>query len=101
MPVPANPKIYHIVHVNNLASIVADGFLWPDSVMAKRADAAVIGNNEIKTDRLRLPVDCHGGTCVGDYVPFYLCLARSCSMSYQSEIIPMSPIETDKGRWCI
>lgn len=73
MPVPAQPKIYHIVHVDNLASIVADGCIWPDSVMVKRAGMAVIGNNEIKTDRLRLPVACHAGTCVGDYVPFYLC----------------------------
>lgn len=30
MPVPANPKIYHITHVDNLASIVADGCVWPD-----------------------------------------------------------------------
>ena len=73
MPVPANPKIYHIVHIDNLASIVADGHLWPDSVMAKRRGAAVIGNHEIKSDRLRLPVACHPETCVGDYVPFYLC----------------------------
>ncbi|MGO7728124.1 DUF4433 domain-containing protein [Rhizobium johnstonii] len=73
MLVPANPKIYHIVHVDNLASIVAEGCLWPDSVMVQRQGAAVIGNNEIKTDRLRLPVACHTGTKVGDYVPFYLC----------------------------
>lgn len=73
MPVPLNPKIYHIVHVDNLASIVADGCLWSDAVMVKRGGGAVIGNNEIKADRLRLPVDCHAGTYVGDYVPFYLC----------------------------
>jgi hypothetical protein len=71
--VPANPKIYHIVHVDNLASIVSDGFLWADSTMAQRADARVIGNNEIKNDRLHLPVDCHRRTMVGEYVPFYLC----------------------------
>jgi len=41
--------------------------------MVKRQGAAVIGNNEIKADRLVLPVECHAGTCVGDYVPFYLC----------------------------
>lgn len=73
MPVPDRPRIYHIVHVDNLASIVADGCLWPDAVMIKRQGAAVIGNNEIKADRLVLPVECHVGTCVGDYVPFYLC----------------------------
>ncbi len=73
MSVPAQPKIYHIVHVDNLASIVADGYLWPDAVMIKRYGAAVIGNKEIKTDRLRLPVNCHSATRVGDYVPFYFC----------------------------
>lgn len=73
MPTPAQPKIYHIVHVNNLASIVADGCLWSDSDMVKRQGAAVIGNNEIKADRLRLPVPCNPGTTVGEYVPFYLC----------------------------
>jgi len=73
MPVPAAPKIFHIVHVDNLASIVADGGLWPDVEMAKRQDAAVIGNAEIKADRLHLPVGCHPGTCVGAYVPFYFC----------------------------
>ena len=73
VPVPARPKIYHIAHVDNLASIIEDGCLWPDSVMVERSGAAVIGNSEIKLDRLRLPVDCHAGTHVGDYVPFYFC----------------------------
>jgi hypothetical protein len=73
MSPPANPKIYHIVHVDNLASIVRDGFLWPDAVMAARRTAAIIGNESIKTDRLRLAVGCYPGTCVGDYVPFYFC----------------------------
>jgi len=36
MPLPTRPKIYHIVHVDNLASIVADGCLRSDSVMAQR-----------------------------------------------------------------
>lgn len=36
MPVPANPKIYHIVHVDKLASITADGFLYSDALMLQR-----------------------------------------------------------------
>ena len=36
MPVPAHPKIYHIVHVDNLASIVAEGCMWSDAVMVQR-----------------------------------------------------------------
>jgi hypothetical protein len=73
MAPPPDPKIFHIVHVENLASIVRDGCLWPDSVMARRGGSAVIGNREIKADRLRLPVSCHPGTTVGEYVPFYFC----------------------------
>lgn len=73
MPVPANPKIYHIVHVDNLASIVADGCLWSDSVMAQRQGGTVIGMGSIKQRRLGLPVSCHQGTNVGEYVPFYFC----------------------------
>lgn len=41
--------------------------------MAERQGTAVIGNNEIKADRLHLTVSCHAGTHVGDYVPFYFC----------------------------
>jgi hypothetical protein len=73
MPVPSKPHIYHIVHVDNLASIVANGCLWPDSVMHQRRGSTVIGNREIKNDRLWLPVPCHPGTTVGEYVPFYFC----------------------------
>jgi hypothetical protein len=73
MPAPARPKIYHIVHVDNLASIVADGCLWSDSVMAQRQGGTVIGMGSIKQRRLGLPVSCHQGTNVGGYVPFYFC----------------------------
>ena len=52
-PPPANPKLYHIVHVDKLASIVADGRLLCDAVMAPRANAGtVIGMTDIKTRRL-------------------------------------------------
>lgn len=73
MPVPAQPRIYHIVHVDNLASIAADRCLWSDAIMVQRQGAQVIGNNEIKSDRLTLPVSCNLGTVVGQYVPFYFC----------------------------
>lgn len=73
MPVPAQPKIYHIVHVDNLASIVADGCLWSDAAMAQRQGGTVIGMGGIKQRRLGLPVSCHNGLTVGDCVPFYFC----------------------------
>lgn len=73
MPIPDQPKIYHIVHVDNLASICGDGCLWSDSVMVQRQGGTVIGMGSIKQRRLALPVSCHPQTFVGEYVPFYLC----------------------------
>ncbi|SOC13387.1 type II toxin-antitoxin system toxin DNA ADP-ribosyl transferase DarT [Stappia indica] len=73
MPIPDQPKIYHIVHVDNLASICGDGYLWPDSVMIQRQGGTVIGMGTIKQRRLTLPVSCHPQTFVGEYVPFYFC----------------------------
>lgn len=73
MPIPDQPKIYHIVHVDNLASIYGDGCLWSDSVMVQRQGGTVIGMRSIKQRRLALPVSCHPQTFVGEYVPFYFC----------------------------
>jgi ssDNA thymidine ADP-ribosyltransferase, DarT len=71
---PARPQIYHITHVENLASIIADGGLISDAAMiARGGPAAVIGMSTIKQRRLHLPVECHPGDFVGDYVPFYFC----------------------------
>ncbi len=73
MAVPAHPKLYHIVHVDNLASIVADGCLWSDAEMIQRQGGTVIGMGGIKQRRLGLPVSCYAGLNVGDCVPFYFC----------------------------
>lgn len=71
---PAHPKIYHIVHVDRLPSILADGCLWSDAVMVGRqGTGTTIGMGSIKERRLRLPVPCHPKTHVGDFVPFYFC----------------------------
>jgi hypothetical protein len=73
MAVPAQPKIYHIVHADNLASIVADDCLWSHARMESRVGTTVIGMDAIKNGRLLLPVSCHEGLNVGDCVPFYFC----------------------------
>jgi hypothetical protein len=74
MPIPARPKIYHIVHWDRLPSILADGALLCDAQMIQRAlPGTTIGMGSIKQRRLALPVDCHPGTRVGEYVPFYFC----------------------------
>lgn len=75
MPVPANPKIYHIVHVDKLRAIAANGCLFSDAVMAQRPpEGTVIGMNNIKARRMReLTLESHPGLYVGQCVPFYFC----------------------------
>lgn len=75
MTVPARPKIYHILHVDRLTSVIADGCLWCDAEIARRAPCGTtIGMNSIKQRRLsELTLDSHPGLYVGQCVPFYFC----------------------------
>ena len=43
MLVPANPKIYRIVHVDRLSSILSDNAMWSDSEARNRD----VGGSEI------------------------------------------------------
>lgn len=72
---PDQPKIFHITHGQNLKGILADSCLWSDAQrIARRLDCEVVGMCQIKQRRLQeLPVSCHKGTTVGEYVPFYFC----------------------------
>ena len=73
MTIPENPKIYHIVHVDRLPSIVADEGLWCDAEIVKRHPPGTsIGMNKIKHRRLKeLRLASHPNLYVGDCVPFY------------------------------
>ena len=79
MTVPAQPKLYHIVHVDRLRSIVADGHLWCDREVLRRASqgsepGTTIGMSSIKHRRLNaLKLASHPDLFVGDCVPFYFC----------------------------
>jgi len=74
MPRPERPKIYHIVHVDRLASIAADRYLFSDTVISEREGAGTtIGMGKIKRRRLSLPITCQPGLHVGECVPFYWC----------------------------
>ncbi len=75
MKPPISPKIYHIVHVDRLASIIAAGGLLCDAaVMANQTGGTTIGMNSIKQRRLQeLTLASHPGLHVGDCVPFYFC----------------------------
>jgi len=74
MPPPNPMKIYHIVHIDNLPSIIEDGYLFSDTAMRQRTkDGVKIGMNRIKDRRLTLPLTSHPGLHVGECVPFYFC----------------------------
>jgi hypothetical protein len=92
--------------VDNLPSIIVDGGLWSDAVMVARGGPdAGIGMSTIKQRRLRLPVKCHPGDCVGDYVPFYFCprsimlyvihCANNLELAYRGGQEPIVHLEAD------
>ncbi|NKL03310.1 DUF4433 domain-containing protein [Rhizobium leguminosarum bv. viciae] len=106
MPVPVNPKIYHIVHVDRLASIIADGFLCSDAVMLQRQGVGTtIGMSNIKSRRLNeLSLECHPGLRVGHCTPFYFCprsimlyliYIRSAELEYKGGQGPIVHLESD------
>ncbi|MCJ2186663.1 type II toxin-antitoxin system toxin DNA ADP-ribosyl transferase DarT [Novosphingobium beihaiensis] len=106
MPPLANPKIYHIVHVDKLASITADGFLYSDAMLAQKpAAGTVIGMNKIKVRRMNeLTLTSHPDLFVGECVPFYFCPRsvmlylihrRSAELSYQGGQVPIVHLVAD------
>lgn len=75
MAAPKRPKIYHIVHVDRLASIVMDDRLLSDARLAAHPrPGSIIGMSRIKERRLnQLTLSSHPGLFVGQCVPFYFC----------------------------
>ncbi len=107
MPIPAEPKIYHIVHVDRLPSIIADGSLWCDAEIVRRSPpGTTIGMNDIKQRRLNeLTLDSHPDLYVGDCVPFYFCSrsimlyllyqANHSELTYRGGQAPIVHLEAD------
>jgi hypothetical protein len=75
MTMPAKPKIYHIVHVDRLASIIASGGLLSDAqVLSQNVAGTSIGMHSIKQRRLQEnTLTSHPNLTVGQCVPFYFC----------------------------
>jgi hypothetical protein len=107
MSAPIRPKIYHIVHVDRLPSIVADGLLWSDAALAAlRRPGTVIGMSGIKARRLNeLQLSSRPGLFVGQCVPFYFCprsimlylihRANDAELSYRGGQGPIIHLESD------
>lgn len=75
MPIPANPKLFHIIHVDRLASVIAEGSLLCDAqISAQGAMGTTIGMSRIKQRRLQeLTLPTYPNLYVGQCVPFYFC----------------------------
>jgi len=75
MPIPDMPKIYHIVHIDRLPSIIEDNKLFCDAEINRRSPTgSTIGMNHIKARRLNeLTLTSYPDLHVGDCVPFYFC----------------------------
>lgn len=108
VPVPPQPKIYHIAHVDRLPSIVATGGLLSDAlVQAQALGGTMVGMNHIKQRRLtELQLTSHPGLFVGACVPFYFCPRsvmlylihrRNAELAYQGGQEPIIHLQADLG----
>ena len=72
--VPEEPKIYYIVHLDRLKSIVNNGYILCNREVEKQGlEGIEIGMSEIKQRRMNeLKLSSHN-IYVGDCVPFYFC----------------------------
>lgn len=71
---PAQPSMFHIVHVDRLRSIITDDCLWCDVEMQRHGPlGTTIGMSSIKERRLSKELRSRRGLFVGDCVPFYFC----------------------------
>ena len=75
MPIPTHPKIYHITHIDRLASIIAVQALICDAeLISRRIGGTTIGLSSIKQRRLEeLRLRSYPDLFVGQCVPFYFC----------------------------
>lgn len=71
---PTHPKIYHILHVDRLPSVIADAYLWSDAEISRHSPGgSTIGMAKIKQRRLNKALSSYPDLHVGECVPFYFC----------------------------
>ena len=106
---PTAPKIYHILHVNRLPSILADGYLWCDAEVRRlNSPGTNIGMKNIKSYRLKRALGSYPNMNVGDCVPFNFCprsvmlyvihQANHAALTYRGGQGPIIHLEADFRR---
>ncbi len=74
MAAQSNTKLYHIVHVDPLRSIIRSGEIWCGAqVRRSKLPGTAVGTSSIKERRLTTRLTSHPGLAVGECVPFYFC----------------------------
>jgi hypothetical protein len=69
-----DPELFHITHVDNLASISAGGLISDARVASGAVRPTTIGDPSIKRRRLSWRLNLlPDRPCVGEFVPFYFC----------------------------
>ena len=72
--IPNDQSIFHITPIDALKDIAGSGYLYSNTIMEQWGTGGTsIGMASLKERRKTLPVHCHPGTCVAEYVPFYFC----------------------------
>ncbi len=72
--IPKDPKIYHIVHLDRLESIISKQYLLSDTDGQQYdLDGTTIGMSKIKERRMYNNFMNYPDLCVGACVPFYFC----------------------------
>jgi len=103
---PAQPKIYHICHVDRLPSILNCNGLFSDAKVSELdLPGTVVGMSNIKQRRLNeLRLDSHPTLFVGQCVPFYFCPRsvmlylihrRNAELTYQGGQTQIVHLESD------
>lgn len=70
MPAPQNPRIYRLVHWQNVEHILRHGLCCRGHELAQ-AEYIEIGHRQLIVDRHEYPVKIEGYGTLGEYIPFY------------------------------
>ena len=74
MDIPTSIKIFHILHIDRLNSVLSDRFLYSYSYIRKfKKNGTTIGIADIKINRLFKKLSKYPQIAVGDCTPFYFC----------------------------
>lgn len=71
---PSQLSVYHFLHIDNLASVFASGFLYSDGYIRDHGMSSVcVAMNRLKERRLAIEIPLFDDLKVGYCVPFYFC----------------------------